>query len=317
MVFNFEVKDIMNLEVQTIETKELYNLDNKVKASDWVREPIPKRGGSHEFVKLSSGINVKQAGRGTMLPNSIGYMYNNSNCVEKNPISVALFSTTFSSGNGVSVRPENFDRLMTLFAARKLISSNWLNGKDEYLKPNTDSEKYPEFSYDSLIFSLFHSSSNQSSLRQVEYGGELKDVKNEFFFMSKETILSLANISSNQECYNDARHSSDRFVTKLIESIENDKDIYFSNEAKVVIDLARELTIDSFKHRKEFDKIKPEYQINNWDCGWYQIKGLLNWIVSNGKDDNIAKKYELFKQSYKELGDKMRPMVYELGFLKK
>ena len=317
-MFKFEVKDIVDNKVEVIETKELYNLDNVIKASDWVREPIPRRGGSHEYVKLSSGLKVKQTGRGTMLPGALGYMYNNSNCIEKNPISVAMFSTTFSSGNGVSIMPENFDRLVALFAARKLITSNWLNGKDEYLKPDTSNSNYAEYSYDALIFSLFHSSSNQSSLRKVEYDNKLKDVVNEFFFMPKETILGLADKYSNQECYSDVRHSSDRFVAKTINLIENEKtEGHFSEKSQRVLDLARELVIDSFPFRKDFNLLKPEYQINNWDCGLYQIKGLLNWIVENNKDEDIKEKYDEFKEAYKELGDKMRPMVYELGFLKK
>ena len=46
----------------------------------------------------------------------------------------------------------------------------------------------------------------------------------------------------------------------------------------------------------------------NWDCGWYQIKGLLKEYFA----DDLADFNDLFKQ----LSDKMRPCVYELGFLK-
>ena len=65
----------------------------------------------------------------------------------------------------------------------------------------------------------------------------------------------------------------------------------------------------SFNNRDLFNQMHPEYQINCWDAGWYQIKGLL-------KEFHKAE-LESFNKLYKVLEDKMCPMVYELGFLKK
>ena len=316
-MFKFEVKDIKDGRVEKVSEKFLYDLDKTNKASDWVREPVPKRGGSHDYVKLSSGIKVKQTGAGTILPNSLGYFYNDSNCIERNSISVALFSTAFSSGHGVSVKSENYDRAVSLFSARKLIASNWLNGKDEYLAPDIAHDKYDEYQLDSVVYSTFHSSSNQSSLRQVEYKESLHDVKNEFFFILKDKMQKMADAYSNTPCYTDIRHDKDRFVALLIKDIEDSQEDSFSTEAQLVLDLARDLVVESFGFRTEFNKVKPEYQINNWDCGWYQVKGLLNWICEHNKSVEIENKYVEFKQAYNALADKMRPMVYELGFLKK
>lgn len=55
-------------------------------------------------------------------------------------------------------------------------------------------------------------------------------------------------------------------------------------------------------------KYHPEYQIMNWDCGWYQIKALAKEYGKNQLDE--------FNVLYKALADKMRPMVFALGFLK-
>lgn len=52
----------------------------------------------------------------------------------------------------------------------------------------------------------------------------------------------------------------------------------------------------------------PDYQINNWDCGFYQLKALLKEFM---QDDLKA-----FRILHKQLGDKIRQQVYELGFLK-
>lgn len=72
---------------------------------------------------------------------------------------------------------------------------------------------------------------------------------------------------------------------------------------------ANDLVKKSFKYREMFNESHPEYQINNWDCGWYQIKALLKEFIP----DDLKE----FRVLYKQLADKMRPMVYELGFLKK
>ena len=105
-------------------------------------------------------------------------MYNKSNNIGKNAQEVALFSGIFSDAHGISILPDNFTRCTALFSARKLITGNWINDKDEYLAPNEQHEKFNEFVNDSVIYSLFHSASNQSSLRQVEYKGKLWDIKN-------------------------------------------------------------------------------------------------------------------------------------------
>lgn len=316
-MFNFEVKDISNGEIFKVQDKKMYNSDNKVKASDWVRENIPARGGSHDFVKLSSALVVKPKNtRGTMIPGALGYMLNNSNIVEKNSIGVAMFSTTFSASNGLSILPNNFARVCMLFTARKLIKPNWLTGKDEYLAPNEEHEKFAEFSYDSIIYSHFHGSANQSSLRGIEYDGKPHNVFNQFFFMSAEEIKDLADEHSNEAVYSDVNgNGTERFTNKLLEQIELSNEVSLSAEAQAVLTTVKELTIKTFKYRKDFDKAKPEYHINSWDAGWYQIRGLADWIIKNGLDKEVETLQEQFKQQFATLADKMQPLIYDLGFL--
>ena len=87
------------------------------------------------------------------------------------------------------------------------------------------------------------------------------------------------------------------------------QNIELSNEAKVVLDKAIELTKKSFRYRELFNEEHPEYQILNFDCGWYQIKAMLK--------EYMPQEYKEFTELYKKLADKMRPMVYELNFLKR
>ena len=64
---------------------------------------------------------------------------------------------------------------------------------------------------------------------------------------------------------------------------------------------------DSFKYRDMFCDDFPDCQINNWDCGYYQLKML--W------KEYMPKELAKFRALYSKLADKMRPMMYELGFI--
>lgn len=198
--------------------------------------------------------------------------------------------------------PANYERVVSLFAARKLIEKNWVNSKDEYLAPNEDHPQFQEFVNDAIIFSLFNTASNQSSLRQIEFKGKKWNIYNEFFWMSKDEILQLASNHHLDECYNDARTAKDRFVYQKLQTIQ------LSSEAQAVLDKANEIVRSTFLFRELFNGSNPEYQIMNWDCGWYQIKALAKEYGKNQLDE--------FNVLYKDLADKMRPMVFILGFLK-
>ena len=120
--------------------------------------------------------------------------------------------------------------------------------------------------------------------------------------MPRNEIMSLASDNGFDFTFNDAMVSKERYVYTKLQGIE------LSQEAKAVLDMAIDLVKASFKYRALFDEEHPEYQIMNWDCGWYQIKGMLKEFMPN--------EYKEFTELYKKLADKMRPMVYELGFLK-
>jgi len=302
--FNYNLIDNVDGEIQVVGSKVVYNIDGKKSGTYWVKEEVKKMK-TEDAPQMTSGINYKSnkdGCRGNLVKNALGFYYNNSNNVDKNAQNVGIFTSCFSSGTGCSILPINFTRCTALFSARKLIEKNWVNSKDEYLAPNENHPAYKEFENDSIIYSLFHSASNQSSLRDVEYKGKKWDIKNEFFFMGKKEIETLANENGNDDCYADVHTSSERYVYTILNGIE------LSVEAQAVLDKAREIVRNTFKFRSLFNEEHPEYQINNWDCGWYQIKAM-------------AKEYAMpdlkqFGELYKKLADKMRPMVYELGFLK-
>lgn len=302
--FPHELIDNIDGEITSIGEKIIYNIDNQFSGKEWIKEPIK---GIKVFDRptMSNALNVKEGknSKTKIAQNALGCYMNVANDVNHNTMYVSLFTSSDSSNaNGLSILPENLGRICSMFSARKLILCDWINSKDVYLAPNTEHPRYKEFENDSIIYSLFNTSSNQSSLRQIDYKGEKWDIKNEFFWLSKEEMVTLANEHHNDVCYDDCYTDNDRYVYKLLQTIE------LSEEAQAVLNKASEIVRKSFKYRGMFNEEYPNYHINTWDAGWYQIKGLAKEYLSEYLKE--------FNELYKALGDKMRPMVYELGFLK-
>ena len=286
--------------------KPIYNIDSGNTASEWVREEVKEKKSILDYPKLSSALEVKQKGYSKLCEGAFGYFYNNGNNVYYNGTNVGLFTSCFSGKSGLSIIPENYLKVVSLFSARKLITSNWINQKDEYFKPNTNHENYQMFNLDGVIYSIFNVSSNQSSLRQIIYKDQLWNIKNQFFWMSKEEMVNLANNNNYTELYNDVRTDSDRYVYNLLFGEQRIYD-QLSNEAKDVLDCGTNLVRLSFGMRRNF--ADDTNHLNSWDAGYAQLK--LLW------KEYYPEQFKEFRNKYKVLEEKMRPLVYELGFLLK
>jgi hypothetical protein len=100
----------------------------------------------------------------------------------------------------------------------------------------------------------------------------------------------------------------DRYVAELL---HGEQDIYnkLSPDAREVLDFATELLNKSFKERRMLHLEHPEYHLQTWDAGYAQLK--LVWKKYFPDD------FRTFRAKYKAFEDRMRPLVYELGFLLK
>lgn len=61
-------------------------------------------------------------------------------------------------------------------------------------------------------------------------------------------------------------------------------------------------------------QVREEFKLNRPDVGWYQIRNALKRRNESG--DYIPVDFSGFENAYVALGDKLRPLVYELGFLR-
>lgn len=86
-----------------------------------------------------------------------------------------------------------------------------------------------------------------------------------------------------------------------------------SPEAQAVMDEGRRLWQAYFSHM-DTHAVRAEYKLNRADVGWYQIRNALK--ARNESSDFPPVSFASFETAYRALGDKLRPMVYELGFLR-
>jgi len=310
--FIHKLKNVNDSVITTIGEKNIYNIDNDLSFSDWIKRNIKKEK-TIDAPQLSNSLNIENDGIGKIVKDSLGYYFNISNNVMKNNQEVYILSSSARSAHGISILPINFLDVVSNFTARKIFTgkhSNWINDKDEYLAPTEEvqqSELYKQYNYDSIVYSLFHSASNQSSMREVNYKDRKWDIKNEFFWISKNDIMELADQDGFDYIYYDAKNSNERYVYNLLFGEEKIYD-KLSPDAKEVLDISIELVKKTFKMRKQIHQEHPEYHLNTFDAGWYQIKIILKEFYPQ----DLAR----FVGTYKSFEDRMRPLVYELGFLK-
>ena len=305
--YNFKLIDVLDDgNVDVIGNHTLYNTQGKITGSDWVGECL-KKVKTYDYPNLSSGIVVSErVTKGKWCDNAFGYMFNHCNSVYKNAQEVLLLSSAFSSGMGVQLVKENFTRCTALFTARKLIENTWINHADEYLAPNEGHTDYKRFEADSIVYSLFENKSNQTSMRQITYKGKIYDIPNEFFWMSKDTMMDLANEHHDDFMFNDARTSKERYVSALLQKPEVQQ--HLSDTAKQLLSMATEMTVKSMKYRTLFESDHPDYHIHTWDAGYYQLKNL--W------KEYLPEEFKRFRELFKQFGNELRPLVYSLGFLR-
>lgn len=270
----------------------------------WVRET----GHKHEKYVApvqSSGLTFRDAGRTKNEIGSLGYMLNSMNSVQDNATAVGLFSLAYSNANGLYLYPDNFMRAMALFAARKIIKHTWINNCDEYCAPTPEveaSDEFKQFAADSLILALFHPANNCTAVRGIPFKGGEVDVHNNMFWETPEYMRELADREHCPEVYNDLRGvSGDPYVSTMMR-------VPMGVEAKALIDAGNDLLAISMEKREMFSRLHPEYHLNAWDAGYFQLKHL--WR------EHYKEEHDELSRLRKELEKSLIPRVYSLGFLR-
>jgi hypothetical protein len=313
---------VVDSSIKEIGNSLFYIVEKNESLKEWIMEKtLTGKNVFKPSISLSMPCDIKHKSdrNGSISKISIGYANFNSNSIRENQVNVGLYSTSYSAGNGIDITKNNFERIVIGFSSRRLIKPDTFILDDEYFKPNESSSKFEEFKHDSLVYSLFNNTSYQSSLRKVGYDAQGNpinyptasqkgniNVYNEWFFLSQSEISDLAD-EHFSEVYQDAKGQKDRYVYTELERLISENKL--SKEALDVLEAGRKLFRDTFSVRQTLHTQFPEYHLNAWDAGFWQLRTALKKAGLESHLEDLNKKYEI-------LENKMRPLVYELGFLK-
>lgn len=219
---------------------------------------------------------------------AIGSMMCKGNDFQNAANSTALFSSGYNSAGAFFVTGENLWQAAIVFSVRRLIKPTWLNDRDQFLQPSQPLSD--TFKSDCLVWMLFNGSNLTAGADGLRWNDRDWSLTNHFIPFTEAEVGAKA------------RFESDFMVRYMA-------DKSFSPEAQAVLDEGRKL----FRrfHATSFpNKIRQEYKLNRADAGWYQVRRALE-----AYGDTQLTDFDPFKQAYAALTEKLRPMVYELGFL--
>ena len=271
--------------------KTFFNIPNSRFLSEW----LPRsRKNAVEVVPLINAITpttkTEKVRNTTWSKDAIGHFFCNGNDLQNSGTMTAIFSSVHSIGHagGYYITAENLWQAAIVFAVRRLIKPTWLNDRDQFLQPSA--ELTDEFKSDCLIWMLFNGSNLSAGADGLEWNDRSWSLTNHFIPFSEGEVGARGRFESD-------------FMAKYVAGLD------FSPEARAVLDQGRALW-QQF-HAADFPrKIRDEYRLGRPDAGWYQIRKALE---ANAENDPVD--FAPFKAAYSQLGDKLRPMVFELGFL--
>ena len=280
--------DIYDSAVEKIAEKTFYADNRKDFLSKWIERPKCTK----KFPPMSGALNIaiqNKDRRDRIAENFLASLMCKGNDF-LNQNFTSLLSAPYVSAGAMSVTPKNFEQAMIVHMVRRLPKATWLNDRDQFMQPTKILPR--EFVTDSVIWSLFAPSNQTASLSNVEYEGEIYQIKNNFFpFMLEE--LQSWKCSSPEIRWRLATAHEDRFAAIWIKNHRSE----LSAEAISILNAGKTIYKKYFAELASLDVRK--WKIDDWDAGWYQIRMSLGATID-----------------LKSLSDKLLPQIYELGFLR-
>ena len=296
------LKDVADFNVVPTGTKSIYNSVGR-DASSWILKG-PK--GTGDSPKFSSGLSVREsyvAGQGA---GSLGVFCNMGNNLVDSAQGVMLLcgKPTHKGRCHVDMMPgESFRRCMALYAARKLVAGTWVNDKDEYLTPtDTGSDAYKQWNDDCVVYALLHNANNCTAMRDVSCKGKTWRIKNNFWWKTREQSKELYDRPDTQALYADVRgETEDSYLATILPTLN------LSPEARECLRILDTLLVETLPHRESSAASRPELHLMAHDAGLYQLKTLFREVAPMA--------WKTLQIAFKALGDKLRPGVFDHGFL--
>ncbi|GIM51936.1 hypothetical protein CAPN004_09660 [Capnocytophaga cynodegmi] len=201
------------------------------------------------------------------------------------------------------------------FAVRHCIPADWLNDRDQFLYPNNDWQSDTEFQNDCLAFTLFHGqnriSYQEGTNHWIPFTEAEVNAKERFGSNFMTNFINGRIVSdNNQESSNQTKlFSEDQHkVYGLLPTAP----LQFSDEATAVFDAGRQLW--KYYHAQNDANVNASlYDIREYFQGRNE-KGRMN---SKSDDEKYTFLIGELREKLNILADKIKPKVFEYGFLRK
>lgn len=279
--------DVYNLAVEKYAEKTFRPVNNDDVLNKWINRPRCTK----KFPPMSSGIKIAYESKSAqkVAENFLASFMLSGNDFSNQNYTAFLSGAVPIHGN-LSITAENFEQAMIVHMVRRLPKADWLNDRDQFMKPAKELPR--EFIGDAVVWSLFSSSNQTVSLREVEYAGAKYEIVNNFYPYLLTEVKSWLCTSPvlRMLIY---RACEDRFAAKWLENHRAE----LSSEALAVINAGREIYKRFYAELERLDVVR--WKIESWDAGWYQIR------MSLGASVDLT-----------ALSAKLLPQIYELGFLR-
>jgi hypothetical protein len=284
--------EVLDKTGKPIGEKCFYNLPDEKLLSNWIIRP---RSNQVDALPLKNAVtpttSTKDVRGKKSADGAIGGMIAPGGDIQHAGLT-ALLSSGYCSAGGFFVTDKNLWQSAIVFAVRRLIKQTWLNDRDQFLQPTeplTD-----EFKTDCLIWMLFNGSNLTASANDLEWNNKKWSIANHFIPYTEAEV-----------------DAPDRFESDFMVQYLADKTP--SPDATAVLDAGRTLWKAYFAHT-DVRTVRDQYKLNRPDVGWYQIRNAL--AERNKSGDTAPINFAPFEAAYQALTDKLRPLVFSLGFLR-
>jgi hypothetical protein len=286
---------VLDKRANAIGEKTFYNIPNNVFLSEWMLRLKKNKTDVIPLINAVTPTTKTEHVRNTKWTDgAIAHFFCNGNDLQNSGTMTAIFSSVHSIGHagGYFVSIENLWQVAIVFTVRKIIAQTWLNDRDQFLQPSEPLSD--EFKNDCLVWMLFNGSNLTASANDLEWNGKKWSIINHFIPYTEAEV-----------------NAPDRFESDFMVQYMADKTL--SKEAVDVLNSSKVLWQSYFAHI-DVRTVRDELKLNRADVGWYQVRKALQ--ARNASSDFPPVSFQPFEKAYKVLTEKLRPQVYELGFLK-
>lgn len=290
--------DVYNTACEKIGTKHIPT----VSRDDFLNKWVPRFRNKSVMPPLSSAISVSSRTKDVRDRVAAGFICSMMCCGNdmQHQNYVCLLSGPQASAGSFSVVPQNFEQAMVMHAVRRIPRATWLNDRDQFYQPSV--EELPEaFISDCVVWSAFAPSNNSASMKDISYKNKVYQIENELF------PFLLSDVKAWECDLRDIRNqlftaNENRFLSEWLKDHNS-----LSDAAKDVLKSARRLYQYVYAHLSECSW--PDYKIQCWDIGWWQIKQAASEIAGTAPLLDEVKRLE------EVLAEKIEAQIAPLGFM--